>query len=57
MPFSPADLVEVFDQGHAVHLLAVDSGGDALLKVDGHIGRGIGGLFGADAELEEASLL
>ena len=52
-----AQLVQVLDQLDALHLLAVHSGGDALLKVDGDVGRGVGGLLGGNAQLQEARLI
>ena len=52
-----AQLVQVFHQLHSAHLLAVHGGGDALFKVDGHIGGLIGSLLGADAQLQEAGLV
>ena len=44
-------------QLHSAHLLAVHGGGDALFKVDGHIGGLIGSLLGADAQLQETGLV
>ena len=52
-----AQLVQILDQLDALHLLAVHSGGDALLKVDGDVGRGVGGLLGGNAQLQEARLI
>ena len=52
-----AHLVQVFHQLHGAHLLAVHGGGDALFKVDGHISGHVGGLLGADAQLQEAGLV
>ena len=52
-----ADLVQVLDQLDCAHLLAVHCGGDALLEVEGDVGRGVGSLLGADAQLEEAGLV
>ena len=36
---SAAQLVELLDEFHSAQLFAVDSGGNALLKVDGHVFR------------------
>ena len=44
-------------QLHSAHLLAVHGGGDALFKVDGHIGGHIGCLLRADAQFQEAGLV
>ena len=52
-----AHLVQVLDEGNAVHLLAVDGGGDALLKVDGQVGGGVGRLLGGNAQLQKAFLV
>ena len=52
-----ADLVQVLNQGNTVHLLAVHSGGNALLKVDGNIGRGIRCLLRGNTQLQEAGLV
>ena len=52
-----AQLVEIGYHLNAVHLLAVSSSGDALLKVDGHIGSLVGSLFGGNTQLQEALLV
>ena len=52
-----ADLVQVLDQLDSAHLLAVNSSGDALLEVEGEVGRGVGSLLGGNAQLEEAGLI
>ena len=52
-----AQLVQVLHQLHSAHLLAVHGGGDALFKVDGHIGGNIGSLLGGDAQLQETGLV
>lgn len=55
MPFFAAQFIELFDDLHAAQLLAVNGGGDSLLKVNFHIGRGIGSLFG-DTPISKISL-
>ncbi len=52
-----AQLVQVLHQLHSAHLFAVHGSGDALFKVQGHIGRLIGSLLGADTQLQEAGLV
>ena len=52
-----ADLVQVLDQLDSAHLLAVNGSGDALLEVEGDVGRGVGCLLGGNAQLEEAGLV
>ena len=52
-----AQLIQVLHQLHSAHLLAVHGGGDALFKVDGHIGGHIGCLLGADTQLQKAGLV
>ena len=52
-----ADLVQVLDQLDSAHLLAVNGSGDALLEVEGDVGRGVGSLLGADTQLQEAGLI
>ena len=52
-----AQLVQVLHQLHSAHLLAVHGSGNALFKVDGHIGRGVGSLLGADTQLQETGVV
>ena len=52
-----AQLVQVLHQLHSAHLLAVHGSGDALFKVDSHIGGNIGCLLGADTQLQKAGLI
>ena len=52
-----ANLVQVLDQLDSAHLLAVNSSGDALLEVEGDVGRGVGSLLGGNAQLQEAGLI
>ena len=52
-----AQLVQVLHQLHSAHLLAVNGSGNALFKVDGHIGRGVGSLLGADTQLQETGVV
>ena len=52
-----AELVQLLDEGNGVQLLAVHSGRNALLEVDGNIGRLIRSHFRRNAQLEEARLV
>ncbi len=48
-----ADLIELFDEGHTVHLDAVEAHRHALFKAEGDIGRLVGRLHRRDAHLED----
>ena len=52
-----ADLVQVLDQLDSAHLLAVNSSGDALLEVEGEVGRGVGCLLGGNASSRKPGLI
>ena len=52
-----AQLVQVLHQLHSAHLLAVHGSGNALFKVNGHIGRGVGSLLRADTQLQETGVV
>ena len=52
-----AELVQLLDEGNGVQLLAVHSGRNALLEVDGNIGRLVRSHFRGNTQFEEARLV